>query len=178
VAAVVPTLRRGAGETARQAAQQLVGGPVRVIRGGGRRRGAPEALVAELLGSGVMNVVVESLRALHPVPAMALATLAAMKSAGLVVTSICDPWATTSDAQTLTMVSSYLSAEEQRRNSRAGRAAVAVARARNARIGRPVVPIDLERARALIAQHRSVRRAARELQVGATTLRRALRQAA
>lgn len=174
----MPSLRRGAGEAAQQAAQQLLGDPVRVIRGGGRRRGAPEALVAELVGCGVLNVVVESISALHPIPAKALATLAAMRAAGLTVSSIADPWTTTCDPQTLVMVATYLSAEEKRRNSRAGRAAVAVARVRHARIGRPPVPIEIERARALVEQHGSIRRAARELRVGASTLRRALRQAA
>lgn len=130
--------------------------------------------MAELVGSGVLTVVVESLRALSPVPAKALAMLAAMKSAGLTLTSIADPWTTACDPQTLVMVASYLSAEEKRRNSRAGRAAVAVARVRHARIGRPPVPIDLERARALVEQHRSIRRAARELGCGASTLRRTL----
>lgn len=176
VAAVLPPLRRGGGETLRDAAQQRFGGPVRVIRGGGRRRGATEALVAELLGSGVMGVVIESLRSLNPVPAKALAALASMMSAGLVVTSIADPWTTACDAQTLTMVSSFLVAAEKAKSSRAGHSAIAVARAQDRRIGRPRRTFDVERARVLVEQH-GFRRAARELGVGATTIRRALRAA-
>src|SRR4051812_39042955 len=53
-------------------------GSITVIRGGGRRRGAPEALVSDLLGRGVRTVVVSSLGHLHPQVGTQLAILATL----------------------------------------------------------------------------------------------------
>ncbi len=54
------------------------------------------------------------------------------------------------------------------------RAGLAVARRRGARIGRPRVRVDLERAHELRAKGMTVRQVARELKIGAATLCRAL----
>jgi DNA invertase Pin-like site-specific DNA recombinase len=54
------------------------------------------------------------------------------------------------------------------------RAGLAAARRRGARVGRPRVQVDLERARALRAEDKSVREVARALGVGASTIHRAL----
>ncbi len=57
------------------------------------------------------------------------------------------------------------------------RAGLASARRRGARIGRPRVVFDLERARALRASGKSLRKVAQELGVGAATLCRAMASA-
>lgn len=153
-------------------------GQVRVLKGGGRKRGAAEALLKDLLSGGVATVVVESIERLHPIPARALGLLSAIRSAGLRVVCLTDGWADSADVETLKAVASYLSAVEQRAASKRGRTAIASARASGRRLGRPKKPVDLARAHALIEQYGSVRRAAREMNLGATTLLRALRKAA
>lgn len=57
-------------------------------------------------------------------------------------------------------------------------AGMAAARRRGQRVGRPRRHVDLERARALLAEGRAERDVARELGVGYGTLRRALATAA
>lgn len=177
-AAVIPTMRPSAVGRIRSQAGVLGLGQVRVLKGGGRRRGAAEDLLKDLLSGGVATVVIESIERLHPVPARALGLLSAMRSAGLRVVCLTDGWADSADVETLKSVASYLSAVEQRAASKRGRTAIASARASGRRLGRPKKSVDLARARALVEQHGSIRRAARELQVGATTLRRLLENAA
>lgn len=177
-AVLTTTLRPSEVGRIRSQAGALGFGQVRVVKGGGRRRGAAEDLLKDLLSGGVATVVIESIERLHPVPARALGLLSAMRSAGLRVVCLTDGWADSADVETLKAVASYLSAVEQRAASRRGRTAIASARASGRSLGRPKKTVDLSRALALVQQHGSIRRAARELQVGATTLRRALRQAA
>lgn len=173
-AAVIPTTRPSAVRRIRSQAGALGFGQVRVVKGGGRKRGAAEALLKDLLSGGVATVVIESIERLHPVPARALGLLAAMRSAGLRVVCLTEGWADSADVETLKAVASYLSAVEQRAASKRGRAAIAAARVAGRSLGRPRKSVDLSRARALVEQHKSIRRAAMVLQVGATTLRRAL----
>lgn len=176
-ALVTTSLRQAPLGRLRAQAGQLGFGAVRVIKARGRRAGASEALVEELVTSGVGTVVLESLAKLHPVPSKALALLAALRSAGLRVVSLVDGWAGDADPTTLLCVATYLAAVEQKQNSKKGRAAIAVARVNARRVGRPKKEVHVERARVLVEQH-GFRKAAAMLGLGATTVRRALMQAA
>lgn len=171
-AAVIPTMRPSAVGRIRSQAEALGLGQVRVLKGGGRRRGAAEDLLKDLLSGGVATVVIESLARLHPIPARALGLLAAMRSAGLRVVCLTDGWAGTADVETLKSVASYLEAAEHKKNSRAGRRAIAVARAGGRKLGRPRKEWDRVRAAALVAELGSYRKAATALGIGCTTLRR------
>jgi DNA invertase Pin-like site-specific DNA recombinase len=177
-AVLTTTLRPSVVGRIRSQAGALGLGQVRVLKGGGRRRGAAEALLKDLLSGGVATVVVESIERLHPVPAKALALLSSIRAAGLRVVCLSDGWADSADVTTLQAVATYLAAVEQRAASRRGRTAVASARASGRSLGRPRKPVDLSRARALIEQFGSIRRAAREMNLGASTLRRAFKRAA
>lgn len=177
-AVLTTTLRPSVVGRIRSQAGALGLGQVRVLRGRGRRAGAPEQLVEEVLAAGIKTVIAESLTAFHPSAARALGTVAALRLAGVAVVTLNDAPVANGDPATLSAVATYLAAVEQRAASRRGRTSIAVARVAGRRLGRPKKPVDLSRARALIEQYGSVRRAAREMNLGVSTLRRAIRQAA
>lgn len=169
-APVVARLRSGAAAAGHQVC--------RVVRARGRRQGAREALVAELLEANVTTVVVEAISALHPVPARALEVLATLLNVGLRVVSLSDGWVSSADPKTLHAVSNYLSGIETKRNSKRGREVVAeIRRVGNKKVGRPKKSCDIERARALVEAH-GYRKAASMLgNISASSIRRALLQA-
>lgn len=167
-----------AGAAARARLDGLVTGATRVVRARRRRAGASENLVEQILAEGVETVIVESVSVFSPSAAKSLGIVAALRSAGVTVLSLTDGALVAGDIGTLAAVAAFLAAVEQRSASKRGRAAIAVARANQRRVGRPKKPVDLVRARALVEQHGSIRRAAREMNLGATSLRRALQRAA
>lgn len=67
---------------------------------------------------------------------------------------------------------------EREMNRERTRSGIAAARRRGAQIGRPRVRVDVKVARQLLAQGTSIREAAKQLGVGASTLTRALRSTA
>lgn len=150
----------------------------RVVRARGRRGGAREALLAELLEADVTVVVVEAITALHPIPAKALEVLAGLLEVGIRAISLSEAWASSADAKTLHAVANYLSGVEAKRNSKRGREVIAeIRRAGNKKVGRPKKSCDVERARALVEAH-GYRKAASMLgNISASSIRRALLQA-
>lgn len=150
-----------------------------VLRSGGRRRGAREQLVSELLNSDVTTVVVSSILSLHPIPAHALEALAVLRAAGLRVFSMADAWVSSADPATIQAVANFLRSAEARKNSKRGHDVIAeIRRKQNAKVGRPRKPVDVERARVLVEQH-GYRKAASMLgNISASSVRRALLHAA
>lgn len=147
-----------------------------VVRGKGRRSGASETLVSDLLTAGATVVILPSLAALHPVPARALGVLGALLSAGVRVVSTSDGWVASLDPQTVAAVATYLLNDETRRNSRRGRSVIAAVRRTGRKVGRPAIPIDVDEARRLV-ELGGYRRAGRALRVSASSVRRALLKA-
>ncbi len=76
-----------------------------IVRTRGRRAGAGEDLVAELLGAGVAVAVIPALSTLHPSPTRALALVGALTIAGVKVVSINEPWLSTVHSPTLASIS-------------------------------------------------------------------------
>lgn len=149
-----------------------------VIRSGGRRRGASESLVGDLLERGVTTVVVTSLAALHPSVASQLAILGALLTSGIRVVSVTDAWVSMVDPKTVAFIAGLLASDEHRRASRAGRSVVAQLRRAGTAVGRPraalnVAPVDAQR---LVAEQ-GWRRAARTIGTSPATLRRVLARA-
>lgn len=150
-----------------------------VLRSRGRQRGAPEALVAEILGAGVEVVIIPSLMVLHPSPEKALAIVGAllMAGAGVRVTSLAEAWVSGLDAATVASVSAYLVAAQNRLRSREGHQVIAAVRQAGRKIGRPAKPVDVVEAKRLVEQGGGYRAAGRALGVSASSVRRALMRA-
>lgn len=147
-----------------------------VIRSRGRRAGASEEVVAEIVSTATKSVVVPCLSVLHPTGARALAIVAALRAAGVAVHSIAEPWVATVDAATLASVAAYFSVQANRERSKKTRTALGVVRASGRSIGRPRKPIPVGRAAELVEQF-GYRKAGQLLGVGATSIRRAIARA-
>lgn len=152
----------------------VVTGPTRVVRARGRRAGAPENLIEEVVSAGIRTVIAETITAFHPSPARSLAVVVALRRAGVAVVTLNDGQVASGDPVTLAAVAAFLAGVEQKAASKRGRSAIAQARTNGRSLGRPKKPVDLVRARALIEEHGSIRRAALVLGLGATTLRRVM----
>jgi hypothetical protein len=148
-----------------------------VLRSRGRRKGAAEDLVAQVLEARVGVLVVPSLMTLHPSPARALGMVSMLVSAQVTVQVSTAPWVARADAGTLSAVASYLVAEEERRASRNGRRAIAQVRKAGG-VGRPSKPLSVspEEAKQLVKQF-GWRGAGRRTGVSPASLRRALAKA-
>lgn len=146
-----------------------------VVRGGGRRRGASERLVADVLDAGVSTVVVPSLAAFHPASSGALAIAGALLQAGVRVVSIREGAFSSTDGATIAAVASFLQEEERRRASLRGRRTIALVRQTRQRVGRPAkpLPVSAGQARDLIASV-GWRAAAKRIGISAASMRRAL----
>jgi hypothetical protein len=150
-----------------------------VIRSQGRRAGASEALVKELLAAGATTVVVPSLLSLHSTPSRALGIVAALRAAGVVTHSLAEPGISSADGPTLTSIAGFLVAAEKQRASRQGAEVIA----RLSRTGRPIgrprksLPCSVEEARAVV-EERGYRLAGQLLGLSASTVRRVLKVAA
>src|SRR5437016_2633180 len=95
---------------------------------------------------------------------------------GIQVVSVREPWLDTSGPvrSLLIAIFSWCAEQERLRLIERTRAGLDRARRQGKRIGRPKATIDLERARALRAQGKSLREAAMALGVGTSTLHRLL----
>jgi DNA invertase Pin-like site-specific DNA recombinase len=137
-----------------------------------RRGGLGEQLRAALLPAGVAVVVVEQLVTLARDPLSALLIASEIRTMGLALVSASEPWL--SDlGPALPALGAWLTASRQNQRSEAARAALGRARAEGRRVGRPRAKIDLTIALPL-ATRVGVERAAVQLGVGASTLRRAI----
>lgn len=178
-ALVVPGRVRAPQLHALRVAAEVTGFPCcAVVRGRGRRAGAPEALVKELLDAGATSVVVPSLAALHPSPPRALAIVAVLSAAGLTVHSLAEPAIAAADSATLSTIASFLLAAEQRRASKVGSKIITVAKNTGKRVGRPPkpLPVPVEQVRSLVERH-SYRRVGVMLGISSSGIRRALLKA-
>lgn len=94
---------------------------------------------------------------------------------GVETVSLREPWLQLAGPvrDLLLAIFSWLAAEERRQISERSRAGVARARREGKVIGRPRVTVDLDQALALRKRGLSIRKAARKLGVGASTLARA-----
>ncbi len=178
VALVVTGRRRGGDRRLVDAAATHGGGQCLVVRGRGRRSGAAEALVSEVLNAGASTVVVASLAALHPSATTALGIAGALMTAGIRLVSLADCWTATVDPHTVVAISVYLSADQQRRASRQGRTVIASVRQAGAKVGRPSrpLPVSPDEARRLVEQF-GWRSGAKKVGVSAASIRRALARA-
>jgi DNA invertase Pin-like site-specific DNA recombinase len=175
-AALVVTGRRRIGDRHLvEAAAAHSGGGCLVVRGRGRRSGASEALVSDLLNAGISTVVVASLSALHPSTATALSIVGALLTSGIRLVSLADGWTAKVDPETVVAIASYLSADQQRRASRQGRTVIASVRQTGAKVGRPSrpLPVSPEEARQLVEQL-GWRGAGRRVGISPASLRRRL----
>jgi hypothetical protein len=177
-AVVVAGRRRGGDRRLVDAAAAHGGGQCLVVRGRGRRSGASETLVTELLNAGVSTVVVASLAVLHPSATSALGIAGALMAAGIRLVSLADGWTATVDPKTVVAISVYLSADQQRRASRQGRSAVASVRHTGMKVGRPCKPLPVppDEARQFVEQF-GWRGAAKKVGVSAASIRRSLGRA-
>lgn len=178
VAVVVTGRRTGDG---RSRAAAVVGGQdAIVLRSGGRRRGATQALLTDLLARKVRTVVVPSLASLHPSIGCQLAMLGTLLQNEIRVVSVnpSESWLALLDPRSVSLIAGLIAGEEQRRASRHGRAVVAQLRQRSARVGRPrtALKVTLAEAQRLVIEQ-GWRRAARTSGTSPATLRRLLREA-
>lgn len=177
--AVVVTGRRTQAQQSSPAIELAAGlGRHVVVRGHGRRSGAGERLVAELLDAGVSTVVVPALTSLHPSAAKALGIAGALLMAGVRVVSLADGWLAFAEAETLVAVATHLQAEEHRKASVLGRRSIGLVRRGGGRVGRPpkplTVPVEVARD---CASDLGWRLGARKAGTSAASLRRALDRA-
>lgn len=177
-AALVVATRRGPGVARLRNVAASVGlRSCRVLRSRGRRAGAREGLVAELLEAGVGVVVVPTLRVLHPSPAEALSMVSALAALGIRVVSVEQAWVTSAPANVLAAIAVFLADEERRRASRHGRRVVAVMRRDGARVGRPRKALPVQPAEALrLVNERGWRAAGRAIGLSPASVRRALQR--
>jgi DNA invertase Pin-like site-specific DNA recombinase len=104
-----------------------------------------------------------------------------LRRSGVALKSYKEPWLDTAApgvGELLTAVFSWVAQQERERIRERVRAGLARARKRGTKtgraIGRPIVHVDVEHARRVVAQAGSVRLAARRLRMSATTLARRL----
>lgn len=178
-AVVVSGAKSGSKALLARAASEA-GGDAILLRSRGRRHGATQALVADLLNRRVATVVVPSLAALHPSVASQLAILSTLLQHKIRVVSVSptESWVTVLDPTSVSLIAGLLAADEHRRASQHGRAVVAQLRQRSARVGRPrtTLKVALCEAQRLVGE-KGWRRAARTIGTSPATLRRLLREA-
>lgn len=136
-----------------------------------RRHGrtVEQVLTATTPGAALL---IESLAVLAKDPLTALTTAAELAAAGVVVRSIEEPWLT-GVRHALPQLGAWLALSRQRQRAEVAKAALSRARVSGVRLGRPRRTIDIPQALSLVAAV-GVARAASRLNLGETTLRRAV----
>lgn len=96
------------------------------------------------------------------------------------VLSVREPWLDTRSPirHLLIAIFSWVAEQERRRIAERTKAGLERARRRGAKIGRPRVNVDVEKAKELKAGGMPIKKVSQQLGIGLTTLRRALRRAA
>lgn len=163
--------------TLKQVAAQENFEVVRIIEQERLGREGIRAVRAELLlaanKSSIDVVLIPSLASLGSSAYETVETL--MKLAATIeVKSLAEPWLALSTESCRSFVLWFLDREREKRSQDAKNSLIK-AQADGRRIGRPRVPVDVERAKALIREGASLGEAARQCKCGASTLRRALK---
>lgn len=173
-ALVLPQRYRRSRETSDAAARGKI-----VVRSRGRRRGGSADLLKELLDADVGTAIVSSLAVLNQSPAIALSLVGALRSAGIEVHSLAEPWLTSAETKTVCAIAAFLTSLDARRASKLGSRAVARgARASGGRVGRPAKPMTVSPHEALqIVERLGWRKAGQHIGTSPASIRRHLARA-